>query len=92
MTLVPDEKLAELKPPRPAHAELGDFLDQHLHVRRREGWRFHGGAESGLARAGVVMGSAPRFTCFSLRARRRNFFFFFIFFTVLTEAAVPALR
>ena len=51
------------------------------------------GAPSPALRAGGVVGSASRFTRFSLRARRRNFFFFsFIFFTVLTGEAVPALR
>ena len=90
MMLVLDEQLAELTPPPLLRAELGDFLGQHLHVRRQEGWRFHGGAESGLARRGSR--SAARFTCFFLRARRSNFFFSSIFFTVLTRAAVSALR
>jgi len=46
-----------------------------------------------------MVGSASRFTCFSLRARRRNFLFLFTFFaaltvlfTALTEEAVPAFR
>jgi len=50
------------------------------------------GAPSPALCAGRLVGSAARFTCFSLRARRRNFFFSFIFFTVLTGATVPALR
>ena len=90
MTFALDGQLAELNPPPELRAELGDFLDQHLHVRRR-GVGDSTVTPSPVLHAGWVVGSASRFTWFSLRARRRNFFFFFFFFfTVLTGAAVPA--
>ena len=50
------------------------------------------GAPSPALRAGGVVGSAAHLTCFFLRARRLSFFFSSILLTVLTGAAVPALR
>ena len=76
MTVFLDEQLAE--PKTISTSTSGDGGDST-------------GAPSPALRAGGV-GSAARFTCFFLRACRRNFFFSFIFFTVLTGAAVPALR
>ena len=90
LLLVPDEKLAELNPPPEIRSELGPFLIS-TSTSSDGGVGDSTVTPSPALHAGGVVGSASRFTCFSLRARRR-YFFFIIFFTVLTGAAVPALR